>query len=153
MEKFMIRPKKRQLLNVKNVLNRWTKNCALVRIAFINQFKIIWGGAFGKASWENQNIYLKELYPCYIGIIGKRKSSSTTLNINCGEIIFKSVSDSRGNVSTTLNGATRKVMVTSNASTELNFNPEVAYKRKLNGKVFTKNIACLDKSEFDSRAL
>jgi len=96
---------------------------------------------------------LKGLYPTYSSIIGRRSGSSMTLAANGSEILFKSVSDSRISVSTTLSGATRKVIVTSAATTEINFNIEVAYKRSLDGKEFTKNIACLYKPEFDSTSL
>ncbi|HKZ68170.1 MAG TPA: hypothetical protein VJ111_17505, partial [Chitinophagaceae bacterium] len=96
---------------------------------------------------------LKGAYPSYQAIIGKKAKGSITLLVEGKNIIVKGVSDPRISFSSSLSGTTKKVKITSTATTEINFNLQVAYKRTLDGKEFTKDIACLFKPEFDSTAL
>lgn len=96
---------------------------------------------------------LKGTYPGFTGSIGKQTQTSIALPIEGAGIIVKSVSDSRVSFTSTLAGTTRKVKITSTATTEFNFNLQIAYKRSLDNQEITQTIACYYKPEFDSTAL
>ena len=96
---------------------------------------------------------LKGAYPAYQTIIGKKAKGTIDLSIEGSNILVKGVSDPRISFSSSLSGTTKKVKITSTATTEINFNLQVAYKRTLDGKEFTKEIPCLFKPEFDSTEL
>lgn len=118
--------------------------------SFINKDKEV-ETMYAKATAKTTK--LKGAYPSYAGIIGKQAKGTMTLSIEGSNIQVKGVSDPRIGYSSTLSGTTKKVKITSTATTEINFNLQVAYKRTLDGKEFTKDIACLYKPEFDSTAL
>lgn len=96
---------------------------------------------------------LKGAYPGFTSSLGKQTQTSISLPIAGSGIIVKSVSDSRVSFTSTLAGTTRKVKITSNATTEFNFNLQIAYKRSLDNQEITQTIACYYKPEFDSSAL
>lgn len=96
---------------------------------------------------------LKAAYPSATGNIGKQAPTSMQLPIDAGNIIVKSVSDSRISFTSSINGSSRKVKISSSATTEFNFDLTVAYKRTLDNKEITQNIACYYKPEFDSTAM
>lgn len=96
---------------------------------------------------------LKGTYPSYQSIIGKKAKATLALDVEAGKIIVKGVSDPRISYSNSIAGSTKKVKITSTATEEIAFDLQVAYKRTLDGKEFTKNIPCLFKPEFDSTEL
>jgi hypothetical protein len=106
---------------------------------------------YGKAAAKSTR--LKGAYPSYQTIIGNQTKSTMSLSIDGKDILVKGVSDPRIGFSTTVSGTTKKVKITSNSTTEINFNLQIAYKRTLDGKEFTKDITCLYKPEFDSTAI
>lgn len=96
---------------------------------------------------------LKAAYPSATGSIGKQAQTSMQLPIDGSSIIVKSVSDSRISFTSSLSGTSRKVKITSTATTEFNFDLVLAYKRTLDNKEITQNVACYYKPEFDSTAM
>ena len=96
---------------------------------------------------------LKAVYPGFTPTIGRQTPTSMNVPVEGGYIIVKSVSDNRINFTSTITGTSRKVKITSTATTEFNFNLLVAYKRTLDNKEITQTIACLYKPEFDSTSL
>ncbi|HEY1112163.1 MAG TPA: hypothetical protein VGE66_01320 [Chitinophagaceae bacterium] len=85
---------------------------------------------------------LKGAYPTYVTVIGKVAKSTMALPVAGSQVTVKSVSDSRLAFTTTLSGSTRKVKITSTATTEFPFTLTVAYHRSLDNKEITRDIAC-----------
>lgn len=111
---------------------------------------------FVKKDDEIRNLYKKATslfsklvgtYPSYSPVIGSSAKKTSIQTIDGADIQIKGVSDNRINYTTSLSGKTRKIKITSTATTEFNFNLTIAYKRKLDGKEFTKEIACTFKPQ------
>ncbi|MDB5245609.1 MAG: hypothetical protein JWQ40_3 [Segetibacter sp.] len=96
---------------------------------------------------------LKGSYPSYLGLIGKQGQGKIVLSVIGTNILVKGVSDSRINVTTSVSGKNRKVKISSTATTDINFTLKTAYVRKLDGKEFTQDIACLFKPAIDSTSI
>ena len=103
---------------------------------------------YAKASAKT--LKLKGTYPSYQSMIGSSNQANIELPLEGEDIIVKGVSDPRISFSSSLDGKTKKVKINSSATTEISFNLEVGYRRTLDGKVFTKDIACLYKPDPDS---
>jgi hypothetical protein len=117
---------------------------------FVNKDKEV-EAVYNKATAKTTK--LKGAYPSYASIIGNKTNGNITLPVEGKNIMIKGVSDPRISFTSTLSGTTKKVKITSTATTEINFNLQLAYKRTLDGKEFTKEISCLFKPEFDSTEL
>lgn len=96
-------------------------------------------GKIKSGSWFTK---LSAAYTAYTSVIGKVPQATTTLPIDGNNIVVKGVSDSRIDYTTSLSGTSRKIKITSTATGMIDFNLTVAYKRTLDGKEITKDIAC-----------
>lgn len=85
---------------------------------------------------------LKGSYPTYSTIIGQIPRGTLTTTIDGERIVVKSVSDPRISFTTSLADNTRKVKITSTATTAFDFTLKVAYTRSLDNQEFTRDIAC-----------
>ncbi len=117
---------------------------------FVNKDKEV-EAMYAKATAKTSK--LKTAYPSYTSHIGQEAHDDMTLSMEGKNIIVKGVSDPRIGFTTSITGSTKKIKINSTATTEFNFNIQVAYKRTLDGKEFTRQINCLYKPEFDSTAL
>lgn len=91
---------------------------------------------------------LKTPYPSYTKIIGAQSAIGSDVKVEGAQIIVKGASDPRVEISSRLDGSTMKVKASSTAKAEsINFNLEVAYRRSIDGKEFTKTIPCVVKPE------
>ena len=91
---------------------------------------------------------LKGSYPSATNKIGRYAQGNRVQFIDGEDILVKGVSDNRISYTTVLSGATRKVKISSTANVDIDFELQVAYRRSLDGKEFTKNIACVYKTNF-----
>ena len=97
-------------------------------------------GLYGQATAFFEK--LKGTYPAYAPVIGKLAKGTRTQEVEGDRIVVKSVSDSRISFTSSLSGTTRKVKITSTATTPFDFTLKVAYVRGLDNQEFTRDIAC-----------
>lgn len=109
--------------------------------SFVNKDKEI-ETLYGKIKTGSWFTKLSAAYTAYVSIIGKVPQATTTLPVDGNNIIVKGVSDNRINYTTSLSGTSHKVKITSTATGMIDFNLTIAYKRTLDGKEITKDIAC-----------
>lgn len=112
--------------------------------SFVNKDKEI-ESMYGKIKTSSWFTKLSAAYTAYVSVIGKVSQGTTTLPVDGNNIIVKGVSDSRINYTTSLSGSSRKVKITSSATSEISFNLKLAYVRTLDGKEITKDVACVFK--------
>lgn len=100
---------------------------------------------------EVENIYskatpkttkLKGSYPSYANKIGNLPQGNMVLPIEGEQIIVKGVSDSRISYTTSFSGTTKMIKISSTVNVDIDFDIQVAYRRSLDGKEFTKDIPC-----------
>ncbi|WP_205573310.1 Ig-like domain-containing protein [Flavisolibacter nicotianae] len=112
--------------------------------SFVNKDKEM-ESLYGKIKTSAWFTKLSAAYTAYVSVIGKVPQGTTTLPIDGNNIVVKGVSDSRINYSTSLSGTSRKIKISSVATGEISFALTLGYKRTLDGKEITKDIACLYK--------
>lgn len=112
--------------------------------SFVNKDKEI-ESLYGKIKTGSWFSKLSAAYTAYVSVIGKVPQATTTLPIDGNNIIVKGVSDSRINYTTSLSGSSRKVKITSSATTEISFNLKLGYVKTLDGKEIINDVACVFK--------
>lgn len=90
---------------------------------------------------------LKGLYPGYVPVIGKKSNRSMTVAVLDKDIIIKGTNNTNVTVTSALVGSELKIKATTTSTADVAFNLTVAYKRPLDGKEITKEIACLLKAK------
>ena len=110
--------------------------------SFVNKDKEI-ESLYGKIKSSSLFTKLSAAYTAYVSVIGKVPQATATLPVDGPGIMVKGVSDNRINYTTSLSGNNRKIKITSTAATEISFNLKLGYRRTLDGKEITKDIACV----------
>lgn len=85
---------------------------------------------------------LKGSYPSYANKIGTLPQGNMVLPIEGEQIIVKGVSDSRISYTTSFSGTTKMIKISSSVNVDIDFDIQMAYRRSLDGREFTKNIPC-----------
>jgi uncharacterized protein (TIGR02145 family) len=90
---------------------------------------------------------LKGSFANHMAGIGKTPERSMTLAVLDKDIIVKGSNNADVKISTTLNGEVRKIKATSSSTKDIDFTLKIAYKREVDGKEITKDIACVYKAK------